>query len=390
MNNWGEIRKVFAADAHYDYFGGAVALSGDTLVGGAPLDDDEDTDAGGAHVFLRNEGGSDNWGEIAELIHTPYDGEEFGFVVAADGDTVVVGDNQSYSDGTVFIFYRNEGGANNWGEVELLRPIAFGYGYGRSVALSGDTLAIGMRAGPEVYLHERNEGGADNWGRVKIVEMPDISVNSFGYSVSLDNDTLLIGAIGDDDNGLYSGSALVYERNEGGADNWGEVAKLLPSDGDVWDLFGEAVAVKGDTAVVGASQNDDNGERSGSAYVFERNLGGANNWGEARKLLPSSGSADAHFGYSVTIDGDRVVVGAYRHTGTFYEEGAAYLFERNQGGRRTGGSSESSILRASCWGFGSGIRCRSKETRWPSVRPRVRRTESTAERSTCLSATRAG
>jgi hypothetical protein len=90
----------------------------------------------------------------------------------------------------------------------------------------------------------------------------------FGVSVSISGDTAIVGAFFDQDNGVNSGSAYIFSRDEGGADNWGEVEKLTASDGALNAFFGNSVSISGDTAIVGAHADDDNGRFSGSAYIF--------------------------------------------------------------------------------------------------------------------------
>jgi hypothetical protein len=132
--------------------------------------------------------------------------------------------------------------------------------------------------------------------------------DGFGYAVAISGDTVVVGAHGDDDNGDDSGSAYIFERNQGGTDNWGQVAKLTATDGATYDRFGGAVAISGDTVVVGAHQN---GVGSGSAYVFKRNQGGADNWDQTAKLTATDGAGGDLFGHAVAISGDTVVVGAF-------------------------------------------------------------------------------
>ena len=123
----------------------------------------------------------------------------------------------------------------------------------------------------------------------------------FGLRVSLSDDTALIGARHDDDNGIDSGSAYVYVRDASG--QWIQQAKLIASDGAAGDLFGFSLSLSGDTALVGAYQDDDNGVDSGSTYVYVRDASG--NWSQQAKLLASDGAAgDFFFGVSVSLSGD--------------------------------------------------------------------------------------
>ena len=95
------------------------------------------------------------------------------------------------------------------------------------------------------------------------------------------------------------GKVFVYRRDEGGVDNWGEVTKILASDGATDDEFGSSVSISGDTAIVGAYRDDDNAGESGSAYVYRRDEGGLDNWGEVFKITASDASANDNFGISV-------------------------------------------------------------------------------------------
>jgi cysteine-rich repeat protein len=150
----------------------------------------------------------------------------------------------------------------------------------------------------------------------------------FGFSVSISGDTVVVGALRDDIGpNADQGSAYVFERNMGGADMWGEVKKLSASDGAADDRFGISVSISGDTVVVGAVGDD---SFRGSAYVFERNMGGADMWGEVKKLSASDGAAGDLFGFSVSISGDTVVVGAFGDDiGPNADQGSAYINIRN-------------------------------------------------------------
>jgi hypothetical protein len=143
--------------------------------------------------------------------------------------------------------------------------------------------------------------------------------------VAIHGNTAVVGS-SDDDTGsnLNQGSAYIFERNQGGPNNWGEVKNLTASDGAARDVFGRSVAIHGDTAIVGAS-SDDSGSNidQGSAYIFERNQGGPDNWGEVKKLTASDGAASDAFGASVAIHGDTVIAGAL---GFEFFRGSAYIF----------------------------------------------------------------
>src|SRR4030095_4346723 len=130
--------------------------------------------------------------------------------------------------------------------------------------------------------------------------------------VRIYRDTLIVGApFQDIGSNLSQGAAYIFERNQGGPNNWGEVKKLTSSDGAEADNFG-FVAIYEDTAIVGAAGQDIGSNLSqGAAYIFERNQGGPNNWGEVKKLTASDGAQGDGFG-SAAIYRDTVIVGAFR------------------------------------------------------------------------------
>jgi hypothetical protein len=111
---------------------------------------------------------------------------------------------------------------------------------------------------------------------------------------------------------------------------WQQADKLLAADGAESAALGYSVAIDGDRIVAGAFGDAVKGTRAGAAYVYERN--GAGDWVEVTKLLASDGQAEALFGYSVAISGDTIVVGAFGDTVNGTWTGAAYVFERNGAG----------------------------------------------------------
>ena len=152
---------------------------------------------------------------------------------------------------------------------------------------------------------------------------PSDGPSGFGDSISISGNTAIVGAYSDNDLGTYSGSAYVF-RNTGSG--WTQVAKLTASDGGPGDFFGFSVSIQGTTAIIGATWDGDLGEHSGSAYVFEETGSG---WTQVAKLTASDGAAYEVFGGSVSLSGSTVIVGAC--DGDFRGEGpgAAYVFEDN-------------------------------------------------------------
>ena len=340
--------KLTASDgASNDYFGGTVALSGDTLVVGAENNDENGWHSGAAYIFERAQGGPDNWGQVAKL--TASDGAEhdqFAQNLAISGDIVVAGalwdDDGGSESGSVYVFERDQGGPDNWGQATKLtaNDAAAGDRFGSSIAVCGDTVAVGAdqdndngSSSGSAYIFERDQGGPDNWGQVKKITAPDGAADDlFGFSMALSGDTLAIGAFWDDDQGHESGSAYIFERNRGGANNWGLVKKLIAADGAAGDCFSSALSVSGDTVAVGAPYDDDNGPVSGSVYLFMRDHGGTDNWGQVTKLTAFDGAEGDYFGLSVSISNDLLAVAAPHDDDGGYNSGSVYLYDRNQGG----------------------------------------------------------
>ena len=207
--------------------------------------------------------------------------------------------------------------------------------FGWSVAVSGDTAVAGARYDQALLLNagaafvfERDQGGADNWGEVMKLTASDAQAHDeLGYSVAISGDTVVVGAFGKDSGGTRAGAAYVFDRNEGGADNWGEVTKLTASDAQAGDQFGASVTVSGDTAVVGANHEDAGASDAGAAYVFDRNEGGAGTWGELSKLTASNAASSDWFGFSAGVSGGTAVLGAPQTEGQDDTLGTVYIFE---------------------------------------------------------------
>ncbi|QQS40114.1 MAG: FG-GAP repeat protein [Acidobacteriota bacterium] len=338
---WGEVTKITSPDgAAGDEFGSAVAISDDTVIIGAPIAGDGGSSTGLAYLFGRNRGGADNWGLISKLhASDAAAGNEFGYSVSINGDTAVVGSiGDAGNTGSAYIFSRNAGGPEVWGQVRKLQAsdAQFDDGFGFAVSIYGDRAAVGAPGNDDlgsdsgsVYVFGRNQGGPDNWGEItKRVASDGNASDFFGESVSIGPEILAVGASGNDESGSNSGSAYVFERSTGGADNWGEVKKLVPDDSAAAAVFGFVVSVDGDRVAVGSPGHAGNGPNSGAAYVFLRNLGGADEWGQKQMLTASDGQANEAFGYSLSLNGDSIVVGAVDLDGS--SSGSAYVFEDQQ------------------------------------------------------------
>ncbi len=339
--DWREVTILTASDAgDFEFFGSSVAISGDTAIVGARGDR-----SGAAYIFQWHEHGRNEWEEVAKLTASDAEVDDrFGYSLAIEGDTAIVGawGNSDAGDtsGSAYVFQRDEGGRDAWGEVVKLTASDAGRKdrFGLSVGISGDTAIVGAYGDNDAggdsgsaYVFRRDEGGPGNWGEeVKLTASDAARGASFGWSVAISRDVAIVGA--------GSGSAYVFHRVEGGVDDWDEVAKLTASDAASGDWFGYKVSVSGDTAIVAASRNDDAGRNSGSAYIFRRDEGGTDNWGEVMKLTASDAAMEDEFGTSVAISGDTAIAGVPEDDDAGRDSGSAYVFFSSaKPGRMTGG-----------------------------------------------------
>ncbi|MCK4873235.1 MAG: hypothetical protein KAS72_10960, partial [Phycisphaerales bacterium] len=155
----------------------------------------------------------------------------------------------------------------------------------------------------------------------KLLPSDGAGSDEFGYSVAISGTTAIVGTRYDDDNGIDSGSAYLFDTTTGQ-----QLFKLLASDGAEEDYFGHSVAISGTTAIVGAWADDDNGDLSGSAYLFDTATGQ-----QLFKLLPSDGAMLDSFGVSVAISGTAAIVGAAWDSDNGFGSGSAYLFDTTTG-----------------------------------------------------------
>ena len=330
-----------------DEVGRSVSISGDYLVAGAPYKDDTGLDLGAAYVYYRNQGADDAWGQVAKLSASDAaDSDIFGYSVSISGDYVVVGapnkDGSAADEGAAYVYYRNQGGTDAWGQVTKLTAsdAAAGDNFGYSVSIGGDYVVVGApnkdgSAADEgaAYVYYRNQGGTDAWGQVtKLIASDAAAGDTFGYSVSISGDCAVVGAPYKDGTGADEGAVYVYDRNLGGTDAWGQVTKLTASDAAAGDEYGSSVAIDGDYAVIGAPYKDGTGADEGASFVYYRDQGGEDNWGEVVKLAASDAAVSDSFGNSVSICGDYVLIGAPYEDGDGTDQGAAYVFYRNQDG----------------------------------------------------------
>ncbi|WP_437331896.1 thrombospondin type 3 repeat-containing protein [Sorangium sp. So ce394] len=326
---WVQETKLLASDgAAGDDSGYAVTISGDTALVGSRAGDGSSLNSGSVHVFVRT---GSTWSEEAELL--PSDGaagDQFGTSVAISGNTALIGapldDNPGSESGSAYVFVRT---GTTWSEQAklLASDSVLGERFGTSVAISDNTALIGAMFDDDqgsysgsVYVLMRT---GSTWSeQAKLLASDGAPGDYFGAAVALSGDTALIGAPVNDEVGENSGSVYAFVRT---GSTWSEQVELLPSDGEVGDQFGKSVAISGDTALIGAPLDDDQGSESGSAYVFVRT--GAT-WSEQTKLLASDGASDDRFGFAVAVSNDTALIGAYGDDDVSPNAGSAYVFVR--------------------------------------------------------------
>ncbi len=329
---FAQLQKLTTNDgAASDAFGYKVALSGNTAVIGSPLADvNGKADQGVVYVCVYNNG---VWTAQAKLLAPDGNANsQFGYAVAFDGDTVVVGarGTDPSNKGAAYVFVRS--GAS-WAPQAKLTSADGGSGdrFGESVGISGNTLIIGAPLHDNFAPFDRNKGGAYIFTRsgVTWTEQAKLTASNpqdfdfFGSKVAVEGDTAIIGA--PQSNGdVRIGSAYVFTRN---GTNWSQQAKLAADDGAKGNNFGVSLSLSGDTAVVGASSSTVNGTAfQGATYVFTRT--GAN-WSQQAKLTASDGANSWFFGFSALLKNDTLAVGA---PGALMNgklsQGAVYLFSR--------------------------------------------------------------
>ena len=309
-----------------EIFGYSVSVSGDVAVVGAPFDDVwYGQEVGSAYIFVRS---GETWTE-QEKLYAPDGaaGDWFGIAVSIAGDTLVVGANRddvsgAHDAGSAYVFVRS---GTTW--IQQQKLVASGgsssHEFGASVSISGDTVVVGANLDSSAYVFVRS--GTTWVQQQRLVPSGGSSSDWFGISVSVSGDTAVVGARQDDPPaGMNAGSAYVFVRS---GTTWTQQQKIVASDGAANDSFGCSVSISGDTVVVGAYGHDIGGSLFvGSAYVFVRS--GAT-WTEQQHLLASDATAFADFGFSVSISGDVAVIGADRANAPGAAlAGAAYVFAR--------------------------------------------------------------
>ena len=321
-NTGQQINKLLPIDGSgNDQFGWSAAISGNTAIVGAYGNDDFGSNSGSAYLFSTTTGQ-----QLFKLLANDGTGQDqFGISVAIDGTTAIVGayldDDNGSASGSAYLFNTITGQ-----QIAKLLPNdgAAGDQFGRSVAISGTIAIVGAyqdddngSASGSAYLFNTITGQQIT----KLLPIDGEADEHFGFSVAISGDIAIVGARFDDDNGTWSGSAYLFDTTGQ------QLFKLLPTNGAAGDRFGNSVSISGSRAIVGAHLDDDNGVSSGSAFLFDNNTGQ-----QITMLLPNDGVSGDAFAISVGISGDIAIVGAYWDddacvSNPLCESGSAYIFD---------------------------------------------------------------
>ena len=321
---YSEFQKFNAGDPdEYDRFGSEVSISGDYALIASPRGAEFGPNSGAVYVFHYENA---EWVQTQKLVASNGATQDFfGGEISIDGDYAVIGcqSHCSYGDddGAAYIFHNNNG---IWEEIAFLSEegLPDDAWMGCSVDIHGDYAIVGIRQDDEVAYHAgsaliyHNTNGI--WERViKLTASDGEASDLFGQYVAISDDYAIIGAHCNDDNGDNSGSVYVFQNNNGA---WDEVDLLLASDGQAGDYFGSRIDIYGNTLLIGALTDDDNGIDSGSAYIFENTNG---IWAETQKLIAPDGSSGDVFGCKVSLIENKLLIGA---RGDASLRGSAYCF----------------------------------------------------------------
>jgi PKD repeat protein len=317
---WLQAQKLTASGgAAGDNFGFSVAIDGARFVVGSPLDDGIGSNSGSVHVFEH----ASPWTQVATLTASDAaTNDRFGSSVAIDGDRIVVGsplDDAPTNAGAIYVF----DWTGSWTQTKVrASDAAANDEFGRAVGVDGDRIVVGAalddtpgtNAG-SAYVFDKV---GPSWVQTKLARADGAAGDEFGFSVAVSGNVVVVGAYLDDDLGTSSGSAYVYE--------WDGLAwqsdKLLAGDGVAGDRFGRAVVVDGARLLVGAPWDQDGGARSGSVHAYTRQ--GLSSWTSA-KVLPFDGQNGDRFAMSLDLFGDRIAAGATLDDDLGTSAGSAYV-----------------------------------------------------------------
>ncbi|QDU11901.1 Calx-beta domain-containing protein [Gimesia aquarii] len=350
-----------------DLFGTSVAIDGNTIVISAIRDSDSGFFSGSIYIF----DGSKGWDNPKEYkvipakiynhdkyIRVASNTQDFGGSVDIDGTTIVVGaSSTSPESNSVYIY----DGSDGWDQIQESRinlpevSELYDRGLGSTVAFQNNNLLVALLDKhfnsdiSRVYSYTRPPD-YNNLVQSETIIPPAPTADSdhFGNEIEVDGDYMIVAAIDSDLRAPSAGAVYIYHRNDQNTpyndtdDTWDYHSTLTLLEAGAGDQFGSSISIDGDTLVIGAYLEDALGKDSGAAYVYRLN---GSIWEFEEKLTASDGEPNDHFGSSVSIENDTIIVGAsFRNSDSPFDrdDGAVYVFNRS-------GSnwSESQILTAS-------------------------------------------
>jgi len=275
--------------------------------------------------------------------------DELGWSVAISGSTVVVGApgfNSNSSQGSAYVFVKP---ANGWTTMTQTAKLTASDGaladwFGSSVAISGSTVVVGAfgatigsnRSQGAAYVFVKPASGWTNMTEsAKLTDGNGVAGEEFGYSVATNSNAVLVGAPGATvGSNTFEGAGYVFVKpTSGWATTSAPEAQLTASDGAAGDSFGSSVAISGTTAVAGQPNIN---SYQGAAYVFVQPPSGWTTKAETAKLTASDGRTGDEFGFSVSMSGNTIVAGARNaKVGANVGQGAAYVYVMPSGGWET-------------------------------------------------------
>ena len=312
-----EYSKLLASDGNNpDQFGHDIAVFGNTAIISSYFDNTR----GAVYAFQKDSMGV--WQQEDKFTASGLSNNAgFGQSLSLYERTAVVGAFQQNSlAGAAYVFSSDSNG--NWTQISQLNPLEATSRFGNSSAIWDDTIIVGtafslppLASTPgAAYVFSKDGSG---WQRSAKLTANDGQANdNFGWSVSLYGNRALVGAPFDDDLGSVSGSAYIFEHN---GSSWQQVAKLNASDGSESSIFGHAVSLWDNFALIGAP-----GAGNGAAYLFHTD--GNGNWNQIAKITPDDNAVN--FGRSIALNGYNAVVAVRDVTSV----GSAYLFQFDENG----------------------------------------------------------
>lgn len=368
---WVEIEKLLPSDGQAgDWFGSFVELYGTTALIGA-----HGRPGGGqVYFFERDDNGTpadpfdDAWIEVQRFegsrpVASIGNRDGFGCEISVSGTTVVIGARDDgelgYGCGAAYVFERLDNGTpadpfdDSWVEIEkLLASDGTTLDiFGPYLKLQGNTALIASPQDDDfatgcgsVYVFGRDDNGTpndpldDDWVEIQKLYAASASYeDAFGVEIEFAGDLAMIGAVQPRQPG--NGKVCVFHRDDNGTpadpfdDVWTETFQIAASDGSLGDYFGQDMSLSGDRVLIGALHDDDRGEDSGAAYVFQRDRHGTpadpldDTWFQLEKLVLVSGETEDYFGRWVELDGSQVMVQSGGWYGFLTGPGKLWMFD---------------------------------------------------------------